>query len=186
MGQWSYLDCITQEQVLDFAHRDVYLLVPEKFADKYGPRIVEHCYDGYGHFGKYDVYEVVAEWNREMIPEIIRRGKAGTWYNSIGEEDIIALEAYYEGKPIPAGLSGFKFETRWIGILMSCYDQDNFALEYPVKVTYDPHAVYENCSPSYGDVHQGWPATNEDDDDPDEYLSLECSDDEEDPDKEVS
>lgn len=36
--------------------------------EEYGKYILETCYDGYGHFGNYDVYELVALWNRKNMP----------------------------------------------------------------------------------------------------------------------
>ena len=46
---------------------------------------------------------------------------------------------------------------------MSCYDEDNAALEYPIKVT-TREMEYEEVAPSLGDPNQGW----ESDDDEDE------------------
>ena len=97
------------------------MLVPKPFQEKYGKAIYEDYYDGYGRFGRYDVYDLIPEWNKEMIPEIIRRIKAGNWKCSTNENDITNLQNYYEGKPITC-------ELRWLGIVMACYDEDNFAL----------------------------------------------------------
>lgn len=71
MGQFSWIYSDTDKQLLDDVYADTYLLVPKPFQEKYGKAIYEKCYDGYGHFGDYDVYDLVLEWNREMIPEII-------------------------------------------------------------------------------------------------------------------
>ena len=151
MGQFSWLDCCSHEQILDDYKRDVYVLVPLKFQNKYGAHIVEHCYDGYGEFGDYDIYDLVAEWNRDMIPEIIRRIKNNNWKCETSDDDIELLNAYYNGQPIPEGS-----EARYVGIIMGCYDKDNAALEYPIKITYDKHALYEYCDPSPSDPDQGW------------------------------
>ena len=51
----------------------------ERLQEKYGKAIYEGCYDGYGHFGIYDVYDLIVEWNKQMIPEIIERIEAGKW-----------------------------------------------------------------------------------------------------------
>ena len=73
MGQFSWIYSDTKKQLLDNMQADTYLLVPPEFQPKYGKAIYEKCYDGYGRFGKYDVYELIAEWNKAMIPEIIDR-----------------------------------------------------------------------------------------------------------------
>lgn len=165
MGQFSWLDCVTGEQIIDNKRRKVYLLVPKQFAETYGPRILEEEYDGYGNFGKYDVYDLIADWNKGMIPEIIRRAKNGTWKTSISDADIAFMNAFYRDEPYteikPTGFT----EKRWIGILMACSDDDNAALEYPIKITYSPTAVYEKCDPSPVDRDQGWPSDNDEDED---------------------
>ncbi len=71
MGQFSWLDCKTGEQVLNDVIRDVYVLVPKQFG---GGHIQEGCYDGYGMFGGRDIYALVAEWN---VPE-----------NCVGDDEI--------------------------------------------------------------------------------------------------
>lgn len=124
MGQFSWLDCKTKEQILDDERRDVYLLVPKEFG---GGHIKEEMYDGYGRFGGRDAYALVAQWNK---PELC-----------IGNDEV----------------------DRSIGIDIACYDKDNKALKYPIKITYDPDAVYEDCEFSPSDPNQGW-ATYEDDD----------------------
>ncbi len=88
MGQFSWIYSDTEKQVVDNKTADTYLLVPKPFQEKYGKSIYESCYDGYGRFGKYDVYALIAEWNKGMIPEIIRRIKNGNWKCSTGEKDI--------------------------------------------------------------------------------------------------
>lgn len=60
MGQFSWLDCVTGEPILDDVPRKSYVLVPKAFG---GGHIEEGCYDGYGHFGGRDVYALVANWN---------------------------------------------------------------------------------------------------------------------------
>lgn len=157
MGQFSWLDCRTKKQIVDNKIRDVFVLVPKEFG---GGHIVEPCYDGYGHFGGHDIYDLIADWNKPMIPEIIRKSRIGKWHCSISENEIMILDNFYHGIPLdagyPADASRIYLEKRHIGIFMACYDEDNFRLDYPVKITYDASAVYENCDPSPSDPNQGW------------------------------
>ena len=153
MGQFSWIYSNTNTQLIDNKYADTYLLVPKPFQEKYGKAIYESCYDGYGNFDIYDVYELIAEWNKEMIPEIINRAKNGTWHCMINDESIKNLQAYYEWKQINCKL-------RWLGIIMACHDQDNFALKYPIKIT-TKKIEYENAYPSKSDPNQGWEIDNE-------------------------
>ena len=157
MGQFSWIYSDTNKQVIDNKRADTYLLVPKPFQEKYGKAIYENCYDGYGRFGRYDVYDLIPEWNKDMISEIIRRIKAGNWKCSTSENDITNLQNYYEGKPITC-------ELRWLGIVMACYDEDNFALEYPIKIT-TKEMEYENVKLSESDPNQGWESYDDEEDD---------------------
>lgn len=68
------------------------------------------------------------------------------------------------GKEIYEGCyDGIDCELRWLGIVMACYDEDNAALEYPIKIT-TREMEYEKVAPSLSDPNQGW----ESDDDEDE------------------
>lgn len=163
MGQFSWIYSDTNKQLIDNRRADTYLLVPPPFQAKYGKAIYESCYDGYGRFGRYDVYDLIPEWNKEMIPEIIRRRKNGTWVcNSDINDTDVNLQNYYEGKPITC-------ELRWLGIVMACYDEDNFALEYPIKIT-TREMEYENVKPSESDPNQGWECSDDDNWDEDEWY----------------
>lgn len=147
MGQFSWLYADTKKQLVDNKRADAWLLVPSEFQDEYGEAIYESCYDGYGHFGGYDVYELIALWNKEMIPEIIEKMKHGEW-QCYGEQNISNLQNFYEGKKIDC-------ELRWLGILMACGDEHNRRLKYPIKIT-TKVMKYENVKPSLRDPKQGW------------------------------
>lgn len=138
MGQFSWLDCKTGEQVLDDVPRKVYVLVPKEFG---GGHIEETCYNGYGDFGGNDIYELVVDWNKAHLDEY-RKDKTfeGEWFQKMG-----SVEEAFE-----------KMEKRVIGISIACYDKDNARLAYPIKITHDPDAVYEDCKPSKSDPNQGW------------------------------
>lgn len=155
MGQFSWIYSDTNKQVIDNKNADTYLLVPKPFQEKYGKAIYENCYDGYGRFGGYDIYNLIPEWNKDMIPEIIRRIKNGNWHCNTGEKDIANLQAYYEGKE-------YSCELRWIGIIMACHNEDNAALEYPIKIT-TKEMDYKEAAPSLSDPNQGWESCDDED-----------------------
>ena len=169
MGQFSWLDCITEEQIIDDKVRDVYVLVPKEFRDKYGERIKETCYDGYGHFGLYDIYDLVAEWNREKLTHrMLTECMTTSWTPEDIKYYISGLKRqmreaqklldYKEGVLTEDEMTE-KYGEDWkriLGIDIACYDKQNKSLPYPIKITHDGSAIYENCQPSLSDPHQGW------------------------------
>lgn len=171
MGQFSWIDCKNKERaILDGERVDTFVLVPEEFGETYGLHIKEPCYDGYGHFGEFDAYELVALWNRDHIGiENLIKPERSMWSNdTLGEEFFNKGIEHYERKceRLNDFIKGSSYETmevkygkyflREIGIDIACYDEQNAALEYPLKITHDPDVVYEDCEPSMGDPNQGW------------------------------
>ena len=149
MGQfsWMYCDTNNKKQMLDDVEVESFLLIPSPFVEEYKvDAIYESCYDGYGNFGKYDVYEEVAKWNKEFIPQIVAEMKER---NSIREADAENLMKYYEGKEINVPL-------RYLGIAIACYDEDNSKLPYPIKISSTPWVKYEDMPFSMSDPNQGW------------------------------
>ena len=78
MGFFSWKTSDTNKSISNTYSRrgtfPVYLLVPKEFEDKYGKYIEEKDYEGYGVFGGYDAYTLVAIWN-----EPGRCKKDGNW-----------------------------------------------------------------------------------------------------------
>lgn len=139
MGQFSWLDCLTGEQIIDDKERDVYVLVPKEFG---GGHIKETCYDGYGNFGGHDIYDLVVDWNKDYLDCVDKQTWQCDWVKTI-EDDLIRVE-------------NGQLEKRHVGIGLACYDKDNARLRFPIKITHNPKAVYEMCEPSKSDPNQGW------------------------------
>ena len=162
MGQFSWLDCKDESQILDDVTRDVFLLVPKEFG---GGSVKETCYDGYGNFGGKDAYDLVADWNREWLsknPDHVLYSRNAPvskcdWYEAYSDLS-------NDRETVVRSMTGYA-EWRGIGIDIACYDQDNASLRYPLKITHDPTAIYEFCTPSLSDPDQGWDMSGYDDDD---------------------
>ena len=170
MGQFSWLDCKTKQQIVDNKRKDVFVLIPREFG---GGHIKETCYDGYGHFGGHDIFDLVADWNREyfsenpnhVFPYSNTQIKDKDWYEFYADLNLTREEVVEKTKE----KTGRFFEWRYIGIALSCYDEDNESLVYPIKITYDETAKYEWNTPSDSDPNQGWEDEEEDDDEWDWY-----------------
>jgi len=161
MGQFSWLDCKTQEQVIDGRPRKSYVLVPKEFG---GGHIEEECYEGYGMFGGHDIYDLVTDWNRGYAD--FDGLKSTDWCEWCfgGEERARALFADFNGG-VDDETMRERYGAEWkrtMGIVLACHDEDNANLRYPIKITHDPTAVYEWCAPSKSDPDQGW-IINDDD-----------------------
>lgn len=194
MGQFSWIYSDTHKQLLDDIYADTYLLVPKPFQEKYGKAIYEGCYDGYGNFGRYDVYELVALWNRENLPSETRAlrlpkveeygglfdsekeelRKKGMTEEEIKKADAEKQQEYCDkailrykkvllrnkdfANNVPDNVMKEKYGRNYlreIGIDIACYDEDNTALTYPIKIT-TKEMEYEEVAPSLSDPNQGW------------------------------
>ena len=139
MGQFSWLDCKNHRRaVLDDVPANVYLLVPKEFG---GGHIKETCYDGYGHFGGHDVYDLVVDWNKDYLEDYRK-------------DNSFKCDWLQKFSSVDAAMA--KMPKREIGISIACYDEDNQKIKYPIKITHDPTAVYEDCDFSPADPNQGW------------------------------
>lgn len=167
MGQFSWLDCVNKKYpIRDNCKEPVYVLVPEAYIDQYAdegkPYIKEDYYDGYGHFGKYDIYDLVAEWNRGCIVNLMQHSKS-----ILGRELLLKVGEMFDSKVSDEEITAFiksKAPDSWlvtdwkrnIGISIACYDEDNARCVYPIKITHKEKAVYEKCKISLSDPNQGW------------------------------
>ena len=74
-------------------------------------------------------------------------------YGHFCYQDVYALVARWNR---PKECNGENDHDRLIGIDIACYDEDNMKLKYPIKITHDETAVYEECEYSPSDPDQGW------------------------------
>ena len=170
MGQFSWLDCVSGKQIVDDKIKDVYVLIPKEFG---GGHLVEHCYDGYGHFDRVDIFDLVAKWNRKILskkPNFIfpysnEQIKNKDWYEFYANLNLTKEEVVEKTKEKSNGF----FEWRYIGIELACYDEDNEALPFPIKITHNSNAIYEDCRPSKSDPNQGWEIEEDYDEEEDWY-----------------
>ena len=93
MGQFSWLDCDKFNEgcrpILDNVKEDVYVLIPKEFGGGY---IHESEYDGYGNFGGHDIYDLVAEWNKDYITEDDIRKPERHRYGGLWDSEIENLK----------------------------------------------------------------------------------------------
>ncbi len=167
MGQFSWMFADTENKVALNEGHEAYLMLP------HGGYLYESFYDGYGNFAGKDVYELVAEWNREYLathPEFVLSSNFG----------YIMTDGSYKQHPFKvsenswykayADLTLTKEEVakaachfRDIGIAIACEDVHNAAIPYPIKVCRRPDTPYDKLPPSNGDPNQGWGCDDDDD-----------------------
>ena len=146
-----------------------------------GSLIATASYDGYGCFGshdEFDVYELVADWNRAYLidhPDYIVPQHGRRWDKHT--KDWVDIKpkkvSEYEWWPAYSDLSLSSHDVelymqqtkgdrycryRSIGIDISCYDDQNAKLPYPIKIiSSDAEGVdYKRLPPSEGDPNQGF------------------------------
>lgn len=156
MGVFSWLDCEDNSQILIGDSLPCYVLIPKEFG---GGHICEFNYDGYGHFGCYDIYDLVFEWNRNYLQNFF--DNLDTWECGFSDNELKALEkASKEKVKVSFDWEDYEYdfdgiEKRELGIVLACYDEDNSRLKYPIKITHNPKATYEDCGFSASDEYQG-------------------------------
>lgn len=152
---WMFADK-DNEKNLKIEHKG-YLLLPN------GGELKESCYEGYGEFDGQDAYDLVADWNREYLshhPEffIPRHGRVDSfmWYPyyadlSLNRDEVVAKILADPKAPYGNRL----YEYRFIGIDIACYDDQNAALPYPIKIVSKRGFKYDEVSASESDPEQG-------------------------------
>lgn len=154
MGLFSFMYADTGNKENLCIGESAYVLLPDK------EPIFEASYDGYGHFGGADVYEVAFELNRGLITEKFLDSCRCTPRNY----DRRIIHWTLEGKTdqeitnlIKQQCDNDCFIREWkreVGITLSCYDEDNERLPFPIKITKQP-CEYRLVPASKGDPEQG-------------------------------
>lgn len=171
MGCFSWLFADTDNTQNLRIDRAGYIACPD------GTFIHEQCYEGYGEFNRQDVYELVVRWNRAFIaenpdfllPHIHRfyngsvkqyRLKDFRWYPVIADLSIPfeqlrdALDKHL--RETVSLYRPYSAELRGVGIDIACYNEDNAALPYPIKITRKMRGVhYKDLPASKRDPEQG-------------------------------
>lgn len=138
---WRYAD--TKNSMEIGLKKESFLLVPKEFQYKYGPVIGEPCYKGDGWFRRYEIFTLIAEWNREYIPEMIKDIEAGIHKWPVNKKEETELMKFFRKEPSDFPLSLY-------GQIMAGFDEDNWKLKYPIKIVefYSPYVHYEDVKPS--------------------------------------
>ena len=154
MGQFSfmYADRNNMENVTHM--EEAYVLLPN------GQKSICASYDLYGCFGRYDIHDVVVDMNRDHITE----GMLSSLRSNPRRMEHISAKLISEGKSdeeIKEALSREGYEgaelSEWkrnLGITIACYDEDNAALTYPIKIAKSP-VPYDSVPASKSDPTQG-------------------------------
>lgn len=154
MGSFSWIKADTLTNVANIVDDEPFkFLIPKEF----GGGFIKDYYQDYGCLGtksdgtpKYDMYELLAVWNKEACSKI----KGIAPYDIDKETYGIVLE---ENTNMPE-ISIHTEHNRHLGIKIGCYDDDIDKLKYPLKlVSASYNGTYEECDGrSYGDPNQGW------------------------------
>lgn len=137
-----------------------------------GTILKESDYEGYGCFSGYDVYDLVAEWNKDFVSEKNIRVPERSFWGDTEKDDkyyeaavkryhysINRLKDFQAGKPDDYMKDTYGSDwKREIGIDIACYDHENAALKYPIKIVQFKRNVksYDALPPSNSDPNQGF------------------------------
>lgn len=129
--------------------------------------------ENYGGLDRWDRAELADRgFSEEEIAKIDKQkqkeafDRAMRWFN----QDVQMLSDYKTGKEDKAMARDYgKDWKRELGIAIACYDEQNAALPYPIKITSKP-MEYDEIGPSISDPNQGWEVVEEHDPEDDIIL----------------
>ena len=105
-----------------------------------GTILETRAYDGYGRFGGQDIYELVAEWNRDALPGILDRPCHGIAWTKKHTELALAWAAHDDARFARALDAVSEIDpimrNRWKRYLGICISDGigNADLPYPIKI----------------------------------------------------
>lgn len=154
MGSFSWLKADNLTHVANVVYGKPFkFLIPKEF----GGGFIKDYYQDYGYLGtkengrpKYDMYELLAVWNKDMCANI-----KGEYSRDIDKETYGVVLEYDVFMP---EISEHTEHNRRLGIKIGCYDEQIDELKYPLKlVSASYKGTYEDCDGcSYGDPNQGF------------------------------
>jgi hypothetical protein len=120
--------------------------------------IIETYYEGYGEFDGHDIYDLVVDWNKDYLEDIFYRMPDDHWgyhlkdlASAFQRDDEYGMRVEIE-RMIDLGLETKLLREEWkrlIGITISCHDEDNANLPFPIKITTTKwHRRYDELVPS--------------------------------------
>ena len=133
----------------------VAVLIPKEFG---GGQIIAKCYDGYGDFGGYDIYELLAEWNRMYLtPENLEKPERDD-YDSDEQGQEYFEDAMYRYEFYSELISDYKngmsekklirkYGDEWkrdLGTEVGADEDMREKLKYPLKIVEDLSLSYED------------------------------------------
>ena len=149
MGCFSWKCSDDDRQIVIGNDEEFALLLPN------GEKLIDTKYDGYGHVCGKDIYALVAMWNREEVKQ-----HGYDFYSHRGGYSLGSPECK---KDYLSDMSDEEFEKKWdedhireIGIDIACYDEQNAALEKPIKLVHDTSLNYDEVKASESDPNQGF------------------------------
>lgn len=163
MGRFSWMFSDTYNKESLKIYGKAYVICPD------GTIIFEKCYDGYGIFGGYDIFELVADWNKNNISEINMSSELQDPWGSIGGDKKwfqLASEFYKRECQKVKDFVNRKsdiymqetYGKEWkrdVGISIAGDDESNMVLKYPIKICKNKPVEYNSLPASNCDPNQG-------------------------------
>ena len=163
MGQFSWKYADTKNRIALKILGSAYVPCPD------GSVIYENCYQGYGTFGGYDIYELAADWNRSSLSaDMLRKPEREDYPPSADgekyyagnlkryEEKVRRLQAFINGESNTYMTAAYGDDwKRQIGIDIVHENKSKDPLKFPIKICRNRPASYDKIRPSTVDPKQG-------------------------------